>query len=70
MVITAISIFNMKMYNLFFFGTEERLDLNNIERTNFDVKMTQIFKVLRVVLFLYTGKTPQNGGNSIIKQGH
>ena len=41
MVISAMSIFNMKLYNLFFFGTEEMLDLNNIEHTNLDVKMKQ-----------------------------
>ena len=31
----------MKLYNLFFFGLEETVDLNTIERATFDVKMTQ-----------------------------
>ena len=31
MMFSAISIFIVKMYNLFFFGTEETVDLDTIE---------------------------------------
>ena len=42
MVISAISIFDMKMYKLFFFGTQETLDLNNIVRATFDVNIKSV----------------------------
>ena len=41
MVFSAMSIFNVKLYNLFFFGTEETVDLDIMERATFDVKMAQ-----------------------------
>ena len=40
-VISAISIFNMKLFNLLIFGNEETIDLNTIKNATFDEKMMQ-----------------------------
>ena len=42
MVFNAISVFNLKLYNLFFFGTEETVDLDTIGCATYDVKMTKL----------------------------
>ena len=41
-MISAISKFNIKLYNLCFFGTDETMDVNTIERATFEVDKTQL----------------------------
>ena len=40
-VTSAITVFNMKLYKLFFFWTNETVDVNTIECATFDVEKTQ-----------------------------
>ena len=42
LVISAVSIFNMTLYNLCLIGTDETVDVNTIKPTTFDVDKTQI----------------------------
>ena len=42
----AMSIFNVKLYKLFFFGTEETVDLDIMERATFDVKIQVLLKIV------------------------
>ena len=46
MVFSAMSIFNVKLYKLFFFGTEETVDLDIMERATFDVKIQVLLKIV------------------------